>query len=145
VRTDRRERAVWQAVRALLAHPERLAQAFTRRLHADGQGQPQARIALNRQVSKLRQGLARLIDRSAEGLMDKQAFEPRVTRLRQRIMHVEAQGHQLAAAETLQRALQLIMGRVEACAAQVQQNLDALEWHRQREILRPLVQRVEIG
>ena len=38
VRTDRLELAVWQEVCALLAHPERLAQEFTRRLHADGQG-----------------------------------------------------------------------------------------------------------
>jgi site-specific DNA recombinase len=145
VRTDRLELAVWQEVRALLAHPERLAQEFTRRLHTDGQGQRQERTALERQVSKLRQGLARLIDSYAEGLIEKQEFEPRVTRLRQRMMHVEAQCHQLAEAETLQRELQLIIGRVEEFAAQVHQNLDALAWHRQREILRALVQRVEIG
>jgi hypothetical protein len=145
VRTDRLELAVWQEVCALLAHPERLAQEFTRRLHADGQGQRQERTALERQVGKLRQGLARLIDSYAEGLIDKQEFEPRVTRLRQRIAHVEAQCQQLAEAETLQRELQRIIGRVEEFAAQVQQNLEALEWHRQREILRALVRRVEIG
>ena len=145
VRTDRLELAVWQEVCALLAHPERLAQEFTRRLHADGQGQQQERTALERQVGKLRLGLARLIDSYAEGLIDKQEFEPRVTRLRQRIAHVEAQCQQLAEAETLQRELQLIIGRVEEFATQVQQNLEALEWHRQREILRALVRRVEIG
>jgi site-specific DNA recombinase len=145
VRTDRLERAVWQEVCALLAHPERLAQEFTRRLQADGQGQQQERTALERQVAKLRQGLARLIDSYAEGLIEKQEFEPRVTRLRQRMTHVEAQCHQLAEAETLQRELQLIIGRVEEFAAQVHQNLEALEWQRQREILRALVRRVEIG
>jgi site-specific DNA recombinase len=144
-RTDRLELAVWQEVCALLAHPERLAQEFTRRLHADGQGQQQERTALERQGGKLRQGLARLIDSYAEGLIEKQEFEPRVTRLRQRITHVEAQCQQLAEAETLQRELRLIIGRVEEFAAQVQQNLEALEWPRQREILRALVRRVEIG
>ena len=34
VRTDRLELAVWHEVCALLAHPERLAQEFHRRLHA---------------------------------------------------------------------------------------------------------------
>jgi hypothetical protein len=77
--------------------------------------------------------------------MDKQACEPRVTRLRQRLTHVAAQCHQRAAAETLQRELQWIVGRVEECAAQGQQNLEALEWHRHREMLRALVRRVEIG
>jgi site-specific DNA recombinase len=145
VRTDRLELAVWQEVCALLAHPERLAQEFTRRLHADGQGQGQERSALEHQVGKLRQGLARLIDSYAEGLIEKQEFEPRVLRLRQRITHVETQCQQLAEAETLQRELQLIIGRVEEFAAQVHQNLDGLEWPRKREILRALVRRVEIG
>lgn len=145
VRTDRLELAVWQEVCALLAHPERLAQEFTRRLHADGQGQRQERTALERQVVKLRQGLTRLIDSYAEGLIEKQEFEPRVTRLRQRIRHVEAQYQQLAETETLQRELQLIVSRVEEFAVQVHQNLEALEWHRKREILRALVRRVEIG
>jgi site-specific DNA recombinase len=145
VRTDRLELAVWQEVCALLAHPERLAQEFTRRLHADGQGQRQERTALEHQVGKLRQGLARLIDSSAEGLIEKQEFEPRVLRLRQRITHGEAPCQQLTEAETLQHELQLIIGRVEEFAAQVHQNLDGLEWPRKREILRALVRRVEIG
>ena len=145
MRTDRLELAVWREVCALLAHPERLAQEFTRRLHADGQGQRQERTALEHQVGKLRQGLARLIDSYAEGLIEKQEFEPRVLRLRQRITHVEAQCQQLTEAETLQHELQLIIGRVEEFAAQVHQNLDGLEWPRKREILRALVRRVEIG
>jgi site-specific DNA recombinase len=145
VRTDRLELTVWQEVCALLAHPERLAQEFPRRLNTDGQEPQQERTALERQVAKLRQGLARLIESYAEGLIEKQEFEPRVTRLRQRITHIEAQCHQLAEAETLQRELQLIIGRVEEFAAQVHQNLEALDWHRQRAILRALVRRVEIG
>jgi hypothetical protein len=144
-RTDRLELAVWQDVCALLAHPERLAQEFTRRLHADGQGQRQERTALERQVGKLRRGLAHRIDSYAEGLIEKQAFEPRVTRRRQRMTHVEAQCQQLAEAETLQRELQLIIGRVEELAAQVHQNLEALEWQRKREMIRALGRRVAIG
>ena len=145
VRTDRLELAVWQEVCGLLAHPERLAQEFHRRLHTDGQEPQQERTALERQVGKLRQGVARLIDSYAEGLIDKPEFEPRVTQLRQRIAKMEAQCQQLTEAETLQRELQLIISRVEEFAAQVQHNLEALEWHRQREILRALVRRVEIG
>ena len=77
--------------------------------------------------------------------MDKQAFEPRVTQLRQRMAKVEAHWQPLAEAETRQRALQLIISRVEEFAAQVQHNLEALEGHRPREILRVLVRRVEMG
>jgi site-specific DNA recombinase len=35
------------------------------------------------QISKLRQGMGRLIDSYTEGLIDKGEFEPRLTRLKQ--------------------------------------------------------------
>jgi len=145
VRTDRLELAIWQEVCALLAHPERLAQEFTRRLHADGQGPRPERLGLESQVGKLRQGLARLIESYAEGLIEKQEFAPRVTRLRQRLAQIEAQCPQLAEEETVQRELQLIGGRLDMFAAQVQQNLDELAWPRKREIIRALVRRVEMA
>src|SRR5262249_12713979 len=124
VRTDRLELAVWREVCALLAHPERLAQEFHRRLHADSQMHQQERIALESQGGKLHQGLARLIDSSAEGLIDKQEFEPRVKRLRQRMAQIEAQCQQLVEEETRLRELQLIIGRLDEFVAQVTQNLD---------------------
>jgi hypothetical protein len=89
--------------------------------------------------------LARLIDREAEGRIAQQACEPRVPRRRQRMTHVEAQGQPLAEATTLQRARQLILGRVEEGAAQGPQTLDTRAWQRPREMLRALVRRVEIG
>jgi site-specific DNA recombinase len=91
VRTDRLELAVWHEVCALLAHPERLAQEFHRHLHANGQQHHQERRVLESQGGKLQQGLARLIDSYAESLIDKQEFEPRVKRLRQRMAQIDAQ------------------------------------------------------
>src|SRR5712691_3066018 len=77
--------------------------------------------------------------------MAKQECEPRGPRLRQRMTPVAAQCQQLAEAEPLQRALQRIIGRVEEWAAQGHQPLDTRAWQRQREMLRALVRRVEIG
>jgi site-specific DNA recombinase len=145
VRTDRLELAVWHEVCTLLAHPERLAQEFHRRLHADGQQHHQERTALESQVGKLQQGLARLIDSYAEGLIDKQEFEPRVKRLRLRMAQIDAQCQHLAQEETLHRELQLIIGRLDEFAAQVTQNLEELEWSRKRDLIRALVRRVEIA
>src|SRR5262249_36473107 len=145
VRTDRLELAVWQEVCALLAHPERLRQEFERRQHATGESQQRERSTLEAQVGKLRQGLARLIDSYAEGLIDKAEFEPRVTRLRQRIAHIEAQCEALASEETLRRELHLIVSRLEDFVAQVGRHLDELAWEKKREIIRALVRRVEIG
>jgi site-specific DNA recombinase len=145
VRTDRLELAVWHEVCALLSQPERLAHEFERRRQVHGEGQRQERSALEAQVGRLRQGVARLIDSYTEGLIEKDEFEPRVTRLRQRIAHIEAQCEALADEEMLQHEMHLIVSRIDDFATQVGRNLDDLEWAKKREIIRALVRRVEVG
>jgi site-specific DNA recombinase len=100
---------------------------------------------VDRQLGKLRQGLARLIDSYAEGLIEKAEFEPRITRLRQRIAGLEEQAQQLAQAASLQHELRLILGRLETFATQVRDGLVGADWLTQRELIRTLVKRVEIG
>ena len=89
--------------------------------------------------------MARLIDSYAEGLLEKHEFEPRLTRLRQRMTELEAQRQQLAEEEALQTELHLIIGRLEAFATRVSQGLETLDWTGQRELIRTLVKRVEIA
>jgi site-specific DNA recombinase len=117
VRTDRLDGAVWGEVWTLLAHPERLAEEYRRRLPPDTRPQRPALDTVEAHLGKLRQGLARLIDRDAEGLMDQHAFTPRLLRGRRRIAAVEAQRRQLADAAAQHRALPLLMGRLEDVAA----------------------------
>jgi site-specific DNA recombinase len=93
----------------------------------------------------LRQGVSRLIDGYAEGLIDKGEFEPRLKRQRQRITEVEEQQKQLVDEATLRNELRLIIGRLEDFATKVRENLDQASWLDRREILRALVKRVEIG
>jgi site-specific DNA recombinase len=144
VRTDLLEIAVWQEVCALLAQPERLAEEYRRRLHAPGRAKRQEQPTFDAQIGKLRQGLARLIDSYAEGLIDKQEFEPRITRLRQRLTALEEQAQQLQDEAALQTELQLIIGRLEDFAAQVHGGLAAADWTSKRELIRALVKRVEV-
>jgi site-specific DNA recombinase len=145
VRTDRLEAAVWHAVQGLLEHPHRLEQAYRRRLAPPAEhGQGEDPAMLQAQVGKLRQGIARLIDSDAEGLMEKSDFEPRITRLKQRIVHVEEQAKQRADEVTLQGDLRLIMGRLEELAAQVNKGLEQADWLTRRELMRTLVKRVEV-
>ena len=95
-------------------------------------------------MSKLRRGLARLIDSYAEGLIDKQEFEPRVTQMRARLQHLEAQMQYLKAEGEMEEELRLIMGRLETFAAQVHNGLQQADFHTRREIMRSLVKRVEV-
>jgi site-specific DNA recombinase len=142
LRMDQTDAAVWHEVCRLLAHPERLEQAYRQRLHPD---QPsEASHGLETQMSKLRRGLARLIDSYADGLIDKQEFEPRVMQMRARLQHLEAQMQHLKAEGEMEEELRLIMGRLETFAAQVHNGLQQADFHTRREIMRSLVKRVEV-
>jgi hypothetical protein len=144
VRTDRVDAAVWQEVRSLQEEPERLATEYRRRL-AEPVPEVGELSTLEAQVSKLRQGIARLIDSYTEGLIDKGEFEPRVSRLRQRLVHLEEQARELADVLRVDEELRLIVGQVESFAGQVRQGLEDADWLARRELIRMLVKRVEIG
>jgi site-specific DNA recombinase len=107
VRTDRLEQAVWQEVCRLLEDPTCLAQEYERRLQAVHAPPEQADLTLvERQLSKLRQGITRLIDGYTEGYIDKGEFEPRIRRFKERLQTLEAQAKQLYADSQQQAQLQ---------------------------------------
>ena len=88
--------------------------------------------------------MARLIDSYAEGLLEKHEFEPRITRLRQRIAALEEQRQQLLDEAAFQTELRLIIGRLEDFATQIDTGLEEADWLRKREMIRALVKRVEV-
>jgi site-specific DNA recombinase len=145
VRTDLLEAAVWEEVCRLLENPQRREAEYQRRLQPPAEDPAEQELARwEAGQGKLRQGLARLIDSYAEGLIEKEEFEPRLKRLRERIGQGEEQRRQLAEAAQSQAELRLILGRLEAFAAQVQTGLAAADWATRRELIRTLVKRVEI-
>jgi site-specific DNA recombinase len=144
VRTDRLDLAVWREVRELLEHPDRLAEEYRRRLDPHAPARHHDLTTVEGQLGNLRQGLARLIDRDAEGLIAKREFEPRSMQLRQRVTTLEAQAQQLANEAALHADLQLIIGRLENVAARVRDGLEEADWTSRREMIRALVKRVEV-
>ena len=146
VRTDRLEQAVWSAVGQLLAEPSRLADEYQRRLEAV-QARPVglAGSLIDQQIAKLRQGVARLIDGYAEGYLEQAEVEPRIRRFKERLQALEAQAEQLRAQAQQQVNLQLVIGRLEEFSTKVKTGLEHLDWAGRRELIRTLVNRVEIG
>jgi site-specific DNA recombinase len=142
LRMDQADAAVWQEACLLLEHPERLEQEYRQRLHP--KPQPNEHEGLDAQLSKLRRGIARLIDSYADGLIDKQEFEPRVTRMRERMHHLEAQVQRLKEESEVQEEVRLILGHLETFAAKVHDGLQQADFQTRREIIRALVKRVEV-
>jgi site-specific DNA recombinase len=142
LRMDRLDEMVWHEVRQVLQEPERLEAEYRRRLQPE---QPSsAGAALKTQASKLRRGLARLIDSYADGLIEQGEFEPRVRQLRQRLEQVEQQLRQWQEQATEEEELCRILERLETFATQVRTGLEQADWSTQRELIRTLVKRVEI-
>jgi len=129
----------------LLSHPERLAEEYRRRLQPETRTTRTPLATIEDQISKGRQGVARLIDSYAESLIDKSEFEPRITRLRQRLARLEEQRPALAEEAAVQGALQLIIGRLEDFATKLHDGLEAANWASKRDLIRALVKRVDVA
>ena len=121
LRTDLADEAVWEEVCRLLEHPERLEQEYRRRLVQE-EKTPDELECLEARMGRLRQGIARLIDSYAEGLIDKGEFEPRITRMRERLKQIEEQAQQIKDEASLERELMLILGRLDEFASRVKED-----------------------
>ena len=123
VRTDLLEEAVWTEVRKLLENPHRLEQEYHRRGQEPTSAIQENLTNLSAQIAKLRLGIGRLIDSYAEGLIEKDEFEPRISRLKERVAALVAQVKLLFDEATLHRELRLIIGRLSEFAPESQQRL----------------------
>ncbi|MBO0779587.1 MAG: hypothetical protein J2P37_12240, partial [Ktedonobacteraceae bacterium] len=142
LRIDQTDTAVWQEVCQLLEEPEQLEQEYRQRLQPPSK--PDEQEGLDTQMGKLRRGIARLIESYAEGFIDKQEFEPRVTRMRERLRHLEEQLLHLKEEARGEEELRLILGCLETFAAKVKEGLYHADFQTRREIVRALVKRVKI-
>ncbi len=125
--------------------PERLLQEYQRRVEAlKGEGRSADLETIAAQVRKLRQGMGRLIDSYAEGLIEKGDFEPRVRRLKERIAILEQQAQQVSAEASMENEVRTLIGRLQDFVGTVTGGLDQITWEGQRAIIRAVVGRVEI-
>ncbi len=143
------ETAVWAEVCTLLQDPSqdpsRVEQEYVRRWQALQAVTPPAADGANTvHLGKLRQGLARLIDSYAEGFLTKEEFEPRITRLRQRIAQFEAALACEIDEASMLHELRLVMGRMEEFAAHVHTGLADTDWYLRRDIIQALVKRIDV-
>lgn len=146
VRTDRLEQVVWQEVGHLLEDPKRLESEYQNRLKKIQEGDRNTNLeVLEKQLSKIRKGISRLIDSYADGYLEKEEFEPRIQRFRSRLKTLESQVQEIQEQNQQRGDLERVIGQLEEFSSKVREGLDKLDWHGQRELIRTLVKRVEIG
>ena len=145
VATGPLDEAIWQAVCRLLEDPARVLTEYQRRLEAAQANPRQHDLDMtDRQISKLRRAVDRLIDGYADGFIAREEFEPRVMGLRRRISTLEAKAVVLQSAAEEVRSLQLVIGKVSLFADMVRDRLETADWATRRELICTLVKRIEI-
>jgi site-specific DNA recombinase len=136
------ETAVWEEVCELLRNPRRLEQEH------EGDGSVDASLErvknLKAQRLKLQHAVDRLIDGFTEGLIDKEQFTMRMDRTKSRISDLDARIKADSGDVGHVESLQLVMKRLRELSVAVGPDLANVDWHRRREIIRTLVQRIEI-
>jgi site-specific DNA recombinase len=142
LRTDMLEQAVWNDACELLRNPQLLKQEYERRLASPESSASEH--SLKKQLTAAQHALNRLIDIHADGLIDRQEFEPRLAQARKRHETLESQLDKMRSQTREQTALREALACVDQFSAAVSANLDQADWHTRREILRTLIERVVV-
>jgi site-specific DNA recombinase len=137
------ETAVWREVSDLLRNPGRLERDY--KVGSRASASLDNVEALKAQRLKLQHTLERLIDSFTEGLIEKDQFTLRMTRTKSRIAELDAKIKDDAGDIDQLEHWRLAAKRLRDLATAVGPHLVDSDWHRRREIIRTLVQRIEIG
>jgi site-specific DNA recombinase len=141
---NRLDAAVWEDVRGLLLDPGRLAAEHHRRLEDPGGSDNPGNALLTRRIAGLRRSMDRLIDSYQDGYLEKEEFEPRIRGLRDRLAQLETAAASAAEQERSDEGLRQVIGAIEQFATRVRERLDRSDFATRQEIIRTLVDRIEI-
>jgi site-specific DNA recombinase len=144
IRTDSLDASVWEDVSQLLSEPERVRGEYQRRLDGSRTDQSHELDHINKVIKSLRKLISRLIDAYGDGLLDKSEFEPRILAARERLAKWEDECHRRTNEATQEAELRLVIGQLEQFARRVSEELQQPSWETRREVVRALVNRVEV-
>lgn len=136
------ETAVWDEVCELLRNPQKLQADYLDHNRADISFDN--RETLKSQHVKLQYALERLIDSFTEGLIEKDQFASRIDRTKRRIADLNAEIKDGVGDADRRENLRFEVDRFHELAVTVKPELTNASWHRRGEIIRTLVQRIDI-
>lgn len=136
------ETAVSDEVCGLLTNPQKVQADYSDRNETD--------ISLDNmenlkpQRLKLQYALERLIDGFTAGLIEKDQFASRIDRAKLRIASLDAEIKESLGDAHRRENLRFATDRLRELASVITPELTSANWHRRREIIRTLVQRIDI-
>ena len=140
------ECVVWEEVKKLLKNPQRIFEEYQRRLmELEKSPVDEAYASLEKRKIKLEKGISLLIDSYAQQYITKDEFEPRIQIMRQNLKITEEQRNKLAEQKNLTREIKIVVTSLEQFSGGIMANMDKLDWHEKREVMRRVVKRIELG
>ena len=137
------ENEIWEHVRKVVSDPRGLEQEG--RDSNQSNALSESLDALDAQRQKLRRGMEHLIDSLTEGVIDRDQFTSRMNRTKSRIADIETKLAAHAAAEERRIHVRSAMSRLAELSTHLQRQLNDADWTTKRDVLRALIQRIEIG
>ena len=137
------ESLVWSEVSKLLRDPERLRAEFERRCAEPNSTNSQL-TELEKNVSEVRGRLDRLIDGYESGLLERAEFEKRIGPLRERHERERSALDSLRGKTSNAFSLESATAALSSLSQSISGGLDAADWSLKRDLLKLLVDRVEI-
>jgi site-specific DNA recombinase len=145
IQADKIEAAVWGYVCKIVKNPASLEEVLVCPDSAQRKISPEDVEALRAQRHRLRHGVERLIDSLAEGVIDKDQFTVRMNRAKSRLMDLDAKIASETTDEDRHAHVRSAMTRLTELSTHLKPQANKADWATKREIIRAIVQRIEIG
>jgi site-specific DNA recombinase len=137
------EAVVWSDVCSLLQDPGRLHRELERRLQRSSPEEADAPHRLE-SIAKLKRRLGRLVDAYENGWLEKDEFQLRIGRVKERLAREQEAYAQSLKDATSEQELRLIVGQFETFAQQIASGLKHADTAAKRKLLRLLIKQIEI-
>ena len=146
VRAQPLEEHVWNAVTDVMLNPSRIFEEWSRRQkhHGAPAELQERRDEAMRTLATHERGLQRLVDAYEIGAVDLNELKTRSDAVRARIQRARREADDADQALQKSGQLRLVIARVDDFANRVRERLNELSWHERRQIIRMLVESVEI-
>jgi site-specific DNA recombinase len=143
IRGEFLEATAWAEVCKLLKNPERLQKKPEQKLEIARNAENLN--ALKSDLGKLQRGIERLIDSYSDGAIDKEQFTSRLSRTKGRIADLDAKIRSNTGGFDHGRQLRILVDHFRKLAEHLGRGFAEADWNRRRDIMRSLIDRIEIG
>lgn len=86
-----------------------------------------------------------MIDSYTQQYITKEEFESRIQVMRKNLKITEEQKNKLSEQQNLTKDIEMVVTNLEYFSSRITENVDTLDWHAKRDIMRRVIRRIEVS